>query len=94
MNDTPALILNVQRQPGANVVDVVNRIHALLPRLQSALPPGVDVSILTDRTTTIRASIGRRVRDDPGGLLVVLVIYLFLRDVRPRSSRACPCRCP
>src|ERR1700676_30822 len=55
MNNTPALILNVQRQPGANVVDVVNRIHALLPELQQSLPAGVDLSILTDRTTTIRA---------------------------------------
>src|SRR6201996_3626581 len=57
MNQTPAVILNVQRQPGANVVDVVNRIHSLLPELKAALPPGVDVDILTDRTTTIRASI-------------------------------------
>src|SRR5215468_3716813 len=55
MNSVPALILNVQRQPGANVVDVVDRIQALLPAIRSSLPPGVDVSILTDRTTTIRA---------------------------------------
>ena len=60
MNTTPALIINVQRQPGANVVDVVNRIQALLPTLQAALPPGVDVAMLTDRTTTIRASVARR----------------------------------
>ncbi len=52
MNKVPALILNVQRQPGANVVDVVNRIHDLLPSLQAALPAGVDLAILTDRTTT------------------------------------------
>jgi multidrug efflux pump len=83
MNNTPALILNVQRQPGANVVDVVNRIHDLLPRLQSALPAGVDVAILTDRTTTIRASI-KDVEFEMilAVLLVVLVIYLFLRDAR------------
>ena len=83
MNNTPALILNVQRQPGANVVDVVNRIHALLPQLQSALPAGVDVAILTDRTTTIRASI-KDVEFEMilAVLLVVLVIYLFLRDAR------------
>jgi multidrug efflux pump len=83
MNGTPALILNVQRQPGANVVDVVNRIHDLLPTIQTSLPQGVDVSILTDRTTTIRASI-RDVEFELtlAVILVVLVIYLFLRNVR------------
>ncbi len=82
MNSIPALIVNVQRQPGANVVDVVDRIHELLPSLQAAMPAGVDVAILTDRTTTIRAS----VTDVEFELvlsvvLVVLVIYLFLRNV-------------
>ena len=82
MNSTPALIVNVQRQPGANVVDVVDRIHELLPELQSSMPSGVDVAILTDRTTTIRAS----VKDVEFELvlsvvLVVLVIYLFLRNI-------------
>src|SRR5882724_4240408 len=83
MNNTAALILNVQRQPGANVVDVVNRIHDLLPAVQSALPQGVEVAILTDRTTTIRASI-RDVEFEMtlAVILVVLVIYLFLRNVR------------
>ncbi len=83
MNSVPALILNVQRQPGANVVDVVNRIHAILPTIRSSLPPGVDVAILTDRTTTIRASI-RDVQFEMtlAVVLVVLVIYLFLRNVR------------
>ncbi|MBS0420399.1 MAG: MdtB/MuxB family multidrug efflux RND transporter permease subunit [Proteobacteria bacterium] len=83
MNNTPALILNVQRQPGANVVAVVDRIHELLPQLRAALPPGVDVAILTDRTTTIRASI-KDVKFEMilAVVLVVLVIYLFLRDVR------------
>ena len=82
MNTVPALILNVQRQPGANVVDVVDRVHALLPMLKASLPAGVEVSILTDRTTTIRASI----RDVEFELalavaLVVLVIFLFLRNL-------------
>ncbi len=82
MNRTPALILNVQRQPGANVVDVVNRIHALLPELQAAVPPGVDIAILTDRTTTIRASIHDvEFELTLAVILVVLVIYLFLRNV-------------
>jgi multidrug efflux pump len=82
MNDTPAVILNVQRQPGANVIEVVDRITALLPQLERTLPAGVDVSILTDRTATIRAS----VEDVQFELflavvLVVLVIFLFLRSV-------------
>jgi multidrug efflux pump len=82
MNKVPALILNVQRQPGANVVDVVNRIHDLLPSLQAALPAGVDLAILTDRTTTIRASVADvEFELVLAVILVVLVIYLFLRNV-------------
>jgi multidrug efflux pump len=82
MNRVPALILNVQRQPGANVVDVVNRIHDLLPSLQAALPAGVDLSILTDRTTTIRASVADvEFELVLAVVLVVLVIYVFLRNV-------------
>jgi multidrug efflux pump len=82
MNDTPAVVLNVQRQPGANVIEVVDRITALLPHLKRTLPAGVDVTVLTDRTTTIRAS----VEDVQFELflsvvLVVLVIFLFLRSV-------------
>jgi multidrug efflux pump len=81
-NATPALIVNVQRQPGANVVDVVDRIQGLLPALQAEMPAGVDVALLTDRTTTIRAS----VEDVEFELilavaLVVLVIWLFLRNI-------------
>ncbi|HJT08819.1 MAG TPA: efflux RND transporter permease subunit, partial [Stellaceae bacterium] len=82
MNIEPAVILNVQRQPGANVIQVVDHVKALLPQLQESLPAAVDVSVLTDRTTTIRAS----VRDVEFELalavaLVVLVIFLFLRNV-------------
>ncbi|HAA04209.1 MAG TPA: acriflavine resistance protein B, partial [Syntrophobacteraceae bacterium] len=79
MNDSPAVIVNIQRQPGANVIEVVDRIKKLLPQLQSALPSAVRVSVLTDRTTTIRGS----VEDVQFELmlavaLVVLVIFLFL----------------
>ena len=82
MNSTSALILNVQRQPGANVVDVVNSIHQLLPSLRASLPAGVDLSILTDRTTTIRASIHDvQFELTLSVALVVLVIYLFLRNL-------------
>jgi multidrug efflux pump len=80
MNRVPALILSVQRQPGANVIQVVDSIHAALPALQATLPAAVTVTPLTDRTTTIRASI----RDVEFELciavgLVVLVICAFLR---------------
>ena len=82
MNNTPAVILNILRQPGANVIAVVDRIKKLLPQLQSSLPPSIKVSVLTDRTTTIRAS----VRDVQFELmlavaLVVLVMFLFLRSM-------------
>jgi multidrug efflux pump len=80
MNDGPAVILNVQRQPGANVIAVADRIKALLPQLQASLPSAIQVSVLTDRTTTIRAS----VEDVQWELmlsigLVVLVVFVFLR---------------
>ncbi len=82
MNLTPAVIVNVQRQPGANIIAVVDRIKALMPRLQASLPSSVKVQILTDRTTTIRAS----VHDVEFELmltvaLVVMVIFLFLRSL-------------
>jgi multidrug efflux pump len=57
MNETPAVILNIQRQPGANIIAVVDRIKQLLPQLTSSLPTSVKVTVLTDRTTTIRASV-------------------------------------
>jgi multidrug efflux pump len=80
MNRAPAVIMNIQRQPGANIIAVVDRIKNLLPQLKSSLPASVDVAILTDRTNTIRASIA----DVQFELmltvaLVVMVIFLFLR---------------
>ncbi|HKN09496.1 MAG TPA: multidrug efflux RND transporter permease subunit [Pseudomonadota bacterium] len=82
MNETPAVIVNIQRQPGANIIAVVDRVKNLLPRLQASLPGSVLVRVLTDRTTTIRAS----VRDVDFALmltvaLVVMVIFLFLRSL-------------
>jgi len=79
---TPAVIVNIQRQPGANIIQVVDSIKKLLPQLKASLPAAVDVSILTDRTTTIRAS----VKDVQFSLmltvaLVVMTIFLFLRNV-------------
>jgi multidrug efflux pump len=82
MNTTPAVIVNIQRQPGANIISVVDRIKALLPQLTSTLPEAVKVQILTDRTNTIRASVS----DVEFELmltigLVVMVIFLFLRNL-------------
>ncbi len=82
-NGKRAIILNVQRQPGANVIGVADRVKKLLPRLKSSMPEGIDISILSDRTETVRASV-----DDVQFtliltiLLVVAVMYLFLRSVR------------
>jgi multidrug efflux pump len=82
MNTTPAVIVNIQRQPGANIIQVVDRVKKLLPLLQSNLPASVDLRVLTDRTITIRAS----VQDVEFELmltvgLVVMVIFLFLRNL-------------
>jgi multidrug efflux pump len=82
MNQVPAVIVNIQRQPGANIIAVVNRIKNLLPQLKGSLPSSVDLSVLTDRTTTIRASVS----DVQFELmltvaLVVMVIFLFLRTL-------------
>ncbi|MFZ3215981.1 MAG: efflux RND transporter permease subunit [Candidatus Acidiferrales bacterium] len=83
MNQIPAVIVNIQRQPGANIIQVVDRVKALLPLLQTNLPAALHVTVLTDRTITIRAS----VKDVEFELLltvglVVMVIFLFLRNVR------------
>ena len=82
MNGEPAVIVNIQRQPGANVIDVVDRIKRVLPQLQGALPPAVRVSILTDRTSTIRASVHDVEFEMMLAVgLVVLVMFLFLRSI-------------
>jgi multidrug efflux pump len=83
MNTVPAVILNIQRQPGANVIAVTDRIRTMLPQLASAMPAAVDVAVLTDRTVTIRSS----VHDVEFELmlavvLVVLVIFVFIRSTR------------
>src|SRR5215468_996096 len=81
-NEKPAVIVNIQRQPGANIISVVDRIKRLLPQLRASLPASVEVTTLTDRTTTIRAS----VTDVQFTLvltvaLVVMVMFLFLRSM-------------
>ncbi|PYN96266.1 MAG: acriflavine resistance protein B [Candidatus Rokuibacteriota bacterium] len=82
MNDKPAVIVNIQRQPGANIISVVDRIKRLLPQLKASLPSSIEITTLTDRTATIRASVA----DVQFTLmltiaLVVMVMFLFLRSV-------------
>jgi multidrug efflux pump len=82
MNERPAVIVNIQRQPGANIINVVDRIKRLLPQLKASLPSSIDITVLTDRTNTIRASVA----DVQFELmltvaLVVMVMFLFLRSL-------------
>jgi len=80
-NESAAILVNIQRQPGSNVIEVVDRIQKLLPQLRASLPGSVEVTLLSDRTTTIRASV-RDVKIELGIAiaLVVMVIFLFLRN--------------
>ncbi len=79
----PAVVVNVQRQPGANVIEVADRIKELLPKLRESLPPAVDIIPLTDRTTTIRASVHDVQKELLlAVVLVVAVIFVFLRSFR------------
>ena len=82
MNSVPAVILNIQRQPGANIIQVVDRIKALLPKLRATIPSSISITTLADRTITVRASVA----DVEFELmlciaLVVMVIFLFLRNI-------------
>ncbi len=82
MNDVPAVIVNIHRQPGANIIAVVDSIKALLPQLQASLPAAVSLHVLTDRTVTIRASIEGVQHELLLTIgLVVFIIFLFLRNV-------------
>ncbi len=81
-NRTPAILLNIQRQPGANVIATVDSVRKLLPKLLADLPAGMDVDVLTDRTTTIRASVADvEFELVLAVLLVVAVIFVFLRTL-------------
>jgi multidrug efflux pump len=82
-NQRAAVVLTIQRQPGANVIETVDRIHALMPELRAALPSSVTLTELSDRTTTIRASVADTQHELLLAVaLVVLVIFLFLRNGR------------
>jgi multidrug efflux pump len=81
VNDDRAIVLNIQRQPGTNIISVVDTVQAILPQIEASLPEGIHVQVISDRTTTIRAS----VEDVEFELLlttglVVMVIFLFLRS--------------
>ncbi len=82
MNNTPSIIVNIQRQPGSNVIQVADRIKDLLPKLSSTLPKSIDVTILSDRTLSIRSSVkDAQFEMLVSIILVVLVIFLFLRNL-------------
>ena len=81
-NASPAVVLNIQRQPGANVIEVVDSIKKMLPQLQATLPGSLEVTVLTDRTTTIRASVADvQFELFLAVCLVVMVTFLFLRNI-------------
>ncbi|MCP1644447.1 multidrug efflux pump [Pseudomonas citronellolis] len=81
-NNTPAVVLNIQRQPGANVIEVVDSVKKMLPQLQATLPGNLEVTVLTDRTTTIRASVADvQFELFLAVCLVVMVTFLFLRNL-------------
>ncbi len=80
-DDLPAVLINVQRQPGANVIDVVNRVQAMLPQLEATLPASVEMKVLSDRTLSIRASVKSVQHELIFAVgLVVLVTFVFLRN--------------
>jgi multidrug efflux pump len=82
MNRTPAVIVNIQRQPGANIIKVVDSIKTLLPKLRNTLPSSIKIAVLTDRTTTVRASVSDVQFELMVTIaLVIMVIFLFLRTL-------------
>ena len=82
VNDTPAVLINIRRQPGANVIQTVDNVRALLPQLRASLPANVDLRVVTDRTQTIRASVDDvQLELTLAVALVVMVMFLFLRNI-------------
>ncbi|MBA5867711.1 MAG: multidrug efflux RND transporter permease subunit [Nitrospira sp. CR1.3] len=82
-NGTPAVLLIINRQPGANIIETVDRVKAMIPQLQASIPGSMTLSVVVDRTPVIRASLHDVERTLAiSVLLVVLVVFLFLRDVR------------
>ena len=94
-NGKKGIILLVFKQPGANVIDTVERIKAALPRLEAAIPPSIHVNVIMDRTLTIRASVHEvQFTLTLSIALVVMVIFLFLRSIWATIIPRSPCRCP
>jgi len=82
-NGKPAILLQVYKQPGANIIEAVDRVRALLPQLKASIPPSIDVAIVSDRTPTLRASVREVERALVVAVaLVILVVFLFLRNAR------------
>jgi len=82
-NGKPSILIFVFRQPGANIIDTVERVKALVPQLKASIPAAIDMKVVLERTTTIRASLREAERSlILAVVLVILVVYLFLRDVR------------
>jgi multidrug efflux pump len=82
MNGKPAVLVIIFRQPGANIIETVDRIRAALPQLESAIPQSIDLTVAMDQTVTIRASVQRRRATlIISVLLVILVVFFFLRNV-------------
>ncbi|MBZ5584803.1 MAG: multidrug efflux RND transporter permease subunit, partial [Acidobacteriia bacterium] len=80
-NGKPAVLIILFRQPGANMIDTVDRVYALLPRLKASIPPAIDIGVVVDRTTTIRASVADvQYTLVISILLVIMVVFLFLRN--------------
>ncbi len=93
-NNQQAIVMNVQRQPGANIIATADSVRQMLPQLTESLPKSVKVQVLSDRTTNIRASVSDTQFELMLAIaLVVMIIYLFLRNVPATIIRASPCRC-
>src|SRR5262245_5721477 len=90
-NNQPAILLTVTKSEDANVLDTVDRIHALLPAVKRMIPEGIDISVLSDRTTTLRASVhDMQITLALSVVLVMLVVYLFLRRPTPTLAAGVP----
>ena len=92
-NGKPAVLVIIFRQPGANIIETVDRIRAALPQLQAAIPHAIDMQVAMDQTVTIRASVHDVERTLMiSVVLVMLVVFFFLRNVRTTSFPAWRCR--
>ena len=93
-NGKPSVLVIINRQPDANIIETVDRVQELMPLLQASIPAAIDLGVLMDRTTTIRASLREVERTLAISIsLVILVVFLFLRNARATLIPAWRCRC-